>query len=95
MQIYPSAIYKLFSRKNPAISFLRALFVADITKIRGEIMSEILVVQSKVKEEIGKADMNCSGDLAEALSTVVEKKLARAIERAKANGRKTVRPEDL
>jgi histone H3/H4 len=58
-------------------------------------MSEILVVQSKVKEEIGKADMNCSGDLAEALSTVVEHKIKRAIERAKANGRKTVRPEDL
>ena len=64
-------------------------------KLRGEIMSEILVVQSKVKEEIGKADMNCSGDLAEALSVVVEHKIKRAIERAKANGRKTVRPEDL
>jgi histone H3/H4 len=58
-------------------------------------MTEILVVQSKVKETISKADMNSSGDLADALSAVVEKKLARAIERAKANGRKTVRPEDL
>jgi len=58
-------------------------------------MTEILVVQSKVKELISKHEMNSSGDLADALSAVVEKKLARAVERAKANGRKTVRPEDL
>jgi histone H3/H4 len=58
-------------------------------------MTELLVVQSKVKETISKADMNCSGDLSDALSAVVEKKLHRAVERAKANGRKTVRPEDL
>lgn len=55
----------------------------------------MLVVQSKVKELISKHEMNSSGDLADALSAVVEKKLARAVERAKANGRKTVRPEDL
>lgn len=58
-------------------------------------MAEMLVVQSKVKEFISKQDMNSSGDLADALSGVVEKLLTRAIERAKANGRKTVRPEDL
>lgn len=58
-------------------------------------MAELLVVTSKVKEFISKSDMNSSGDLAESLSSVVEKKLARAVERAKANGRKTVRPEDL
>jgi histone H3/H4 len=58
-------------------------------------MTEILVVQSKVKEVIAKHEMNSSGDLADALSAVVEKKLVRAVERAKANGRKTVRPEDL
>jgi histone H3/H4 len=58
-------------------------------------MTELLVVQSKVKEVISKHDMNSSGDLADALSVVVEKKLAKAVERAKANGRKTVRPEDL
>jgi histone H3/H4 len=58
-------------------------------------MTELLIVASKVKEFIGKADMNSSGDLAEALSGKVEHKLTRAIERAKANGRKTVRPEDL
>jgi histone H3/H4 len=58
-------------------------------------MAEMLVVVSKVKDVISAGDMNSSGDLAEALSAVVEKKLHKAIERAKANGRKTVRPEDL
>lgn len=58
-------------------------------------MTELLVVQSKVKDVISAAGMNSSGDLAEALSIVTEKKLIRAVERAKANGRKTVRPEDL
>lgn len=58
-------------------------------------MAELLVVTSKVKEMIGKADMNMAGDAAEALSGKVEWKVKRAIERAKANGRKTVRPEDF
>ena len=58
-------------------------------------MAELLVVTSKVKDFISKSDMNSSGDLAESLSSVVEKQLIRAVERAKANGRKTVRPEDI
>ena len=58
-------------------------------------MAELLVVTSKVKEAISKADMNCSGDAPDALSAVVEQILKKAVERAKANGRKTVRPEDF
>lgn len=58
-------------------------------------MAELLVVTSKVKEAISKADVNCSSDTPEALSAVVEAMLKKAIERAKANGRKTVRPEDF
>lgn len=58
-------------------------------------MTELLVVTSKVKEAISKADMNCSSDTPDALSSVVEFKIKKAVERAKANGRKTVRPEDF
>ncbi|MFH0715134.1 MAG: hypothetical protein V1847_05180 [Candidatus Diapherotrites archaeon] len=58
-------------------------------------MAELFVVTSKVKEAISKSDMNCAGDAAEALSAKVEWKIKRAVERAKANGRKTVRPEDF
>lgn len=53
------------------------------------------VVKTSVKEYIGKAEMNCAGDLDEALSKNVETLLKAAIGRAKANGRKTVRTEDL
>ncbi|OYT43744.1 MAG: DUF1931 domain-containing protein [Candidatus Aenigmarchaeota archaeon ex4484_56] len=58
-------------------------------------MAEMLVVQSKVKDVVKEEDMNMSGDFAEALSTKVEKLIKDAIERAKANGRKTLRGYDL
>ena len=58
-------------------------------------MAEVLVVASKVKEVISKAGFNTSGDFVEGLSKHVEAEVAKAIERCKANGRKTVRPEDI
>ncbi len=56
---------------------------------------EVLVVQSKVKETIKKHGMNTAGDFVEALSKEVEALIKKAVERAKANGRKTVRAADL
>lgn len=53
------------------------------------------IVASKVRENISGADMQCSGDLADAVSAKVEQMLAAAVDRAKENGRKTVRPCDL
>jgi len=58
-------------------------------------MAELLVVGSKVREVIKKGDMNMSGEFLDALSKKVEEEVKRAIERAKANGRKTVRENDL
>jgi len=58
-------------------------------------MAELLVVGSKVREVIKKGDMNMSGEFLDALSKKVEGEVKRAIERAKANGRKTVRENDL
>ncbi|MDO8647358.1 MAG: hypothetical protein Q7R70_03000 [Candidatus Diapherotrites archaeon] len=58
-------------------------------------MAELLVVTSKVKEAISKADMNCSSDTPDALSAHVDAVIQKAVARAKANGRKTVRPEDF
>lgn len=58
-------------------------------------MSEVFVVASKVKEAIGKQDLNTAGDAVEGLSAVVEAMIKKACERCKANGRKTVRPEDF
>lgn len=53
------------------------------------------VVASKLKELVKKHAMMSSGDLADALSKYLEEAVSKACERAKANGRKTVRPEDL
>jgi len=58
-------------------------------------MVEILVVQSKIKEVSRKMDMNMSGDFAEVLSKKVEAMVKEAGNRAKANGRKTLRGYDL
>jgi hypothetical protein len=56
---------------------------------------EVLVVVSKIKEFIKSKDCMTAGDLPDALSGQVYSMLERACERAKANKRSTVRPEDL
>jgi len=56
-------------------------------------MADSLVVRSKIKDYI--KDLNVSGDFAEALSKKCEQLIKDAIERAKANGRRTVQSRDL
>ena len=56
-------------------------------------MAEMLVIRSKIKDYC--KDCNVSGDFAEALSKKVEGLVSDAVERAKANGRKTVQARDL
>lgn len=59
-------------------------------------MSEVLVVASKVKKLIkDRAGMNTSASVMEALTKVVERECARAIERAQADKRKTVMDRDF
>ena len=53
------------------------------------------VVNSKIKEFINGKGMMSSGDLAEHASKFLEDALNMAVKRAQANGRKTVRGEDL
>ena len=53
------------------------------------------VVASKVKEFVKKHGLNSSSDLVDGLDRKIESLLKEAIERAKANGRKTLRPYDL
>ncbi len=54
-----------------------------------------LVVQSKVKEFIKKSKMNCSSDVMSALTAIIQDEVGKGINRAKANGRKTLRAADL
>jgi histone H3/H4 len=58
--------------------------------------SEVLVVVSKMKQYIkDKADMNTSGDVADILSVQMRRACDRAIEVARADGRKTVMAKDF
>lgn len=54
-----------------------------------------LVVASAAKDVIKKAEMNCGGDLCDALDKKIEQLINDAVARAKSNDRKTVRSGDL
>ncbi|HOX38224.1 MAG TPA: hypothetical protein PL033_09570 [Candidatus Brocadiia bacterium] len=56
---------------------------------------EILVVGSKVKAYLKSKDVLVSGEMIPAVSCKVACLLGKAVERCKANGRKTVKPCDL
>ena len=56
---------------------------------------DILVVGSKMKDVVKKAGCMSSGELIAAVSERVHEMLAAAVQRAKTNGRATVRPHDL
>ena len=58
-------------------------------------MSDMLVVASKIKESIKSSDMNTAGDAVDGLNAQVMKMVKSAVDRAKANGRKTVRAVDF
>lgn len=58
-------------------------------------MSEVLVVQSKVKEYIKGKGCQTSADAIDALSKKVTDLLNDAVERAKSNGRSTVKDRDV
>jgi histone H3/H4 len=71
------------------------MFVNTSTEI-GVDMSEVLVVASKVKALIKKqSEMNTSSNVMEALTKIIEREVSRAIERAKADKRKTVMDRDF
>jgi histone H3/H4 len=53
------------------------------------------VVASAVKELLKKMSMMTAGDFPEAVSAFVEEAVKKAAQRAKENGRVTVRPADI
>ena len=58
-------------------------------------MAEILVIKSKVRQYAKKKKMSFGGDAAEALSKEVARLVDKAIERAKANRRSTIKGRDI
>lgn len=53
----------------------------------------MIIVKAKIKSVV--SGYNVASDVAEALNTRVEEMLKKAVERAEANGRKTVMAKDL
>ncbi|HZL72780.1 MAG TPA: hypothetical protein VFC86_09985 [Planctomycetota bacterium] len=58
-------------------------------------MAEMLVIQSKVRDQVKKAKLRLSGDAIEALSKAVADLINRAGARAKANKRQTIKASDI
>ena len=58
-------------------------------------MADMLIVGSKVKAFIKEKGCKTAGDTMEALSACVARCLDKAVERARANKRATVKPQDL
>ncbi len=58
-------------------------------------MAETLVVQSKIREIIKAQDCSTSEEAIQAISAEVERLVQKAVERTKANGRKTVKGSDI
>ena len=58
-------------------------------------LRELTIVQTRVHELIRARDKRVSDKFLVALSEHVEQVIARSIDRATANGRSTVRPEDI
>ena len=56
---------------------------------------ELLIVQSKVREFIRSKERRVSDEFIQALSAHVEHVVEKAISRCTANGRSTLRPEDI
>ncbi|MFZ3231705.1 MAG: hypothetical protein WA160_15965 [Pseudobdellovibrio sp.] len=63
---------------------------------RSSMANEVLVVVSKMKQHIRDlSDMNTSEDVNQILSDIVRRECEKAIERARADGRKTVMARDF
>ena len=58
-------------------------------------MAEILVIQSKVRDMIKAEGCATSQEAVEALSKEIETIVKKAVGRAKENGRKTVKGQDI
>ena len=58
-------------------------------------MAELLVVKSKVREYARRKKVNLGGDATQALSKEVARLIDRAVERARANRRSTIKGRDV
>lgn len=75
---------------------LRARLMRQMQGNSKPVEKDVLVVASKLKKYIKeRADMNCAGDVMEALSDLIRLHANDAVDRARADGRKTVKARDF
>ena len=87
----------LFDHAADTDSIVRMLdgFIYNGEPLKARKSREIVVVGSKVKEVIREAGLRSDGELVQAVSDRVHEMLEVAIDRARSNKRRTVRPWDL
>ena len=81
--------------KRKATTKKKATTKRGTTAKRSSKSKEVLAVASKVKAALKSSGCNTSGDAIEGLNDVIYWYCEQAAERAKANGRKTVRRHDF
>tara|TARA_B100000886_G_C20353018_1_gene461739 strand:- start:256 stop:594 length:339 start_codon:yes stop_codon:yes gene_type:complete len=97
-----------YAPKDPPISQRLPSGGGDSDELRARLMrqmasgakpaesKDVLIVASKLKKYIKeRGDMNCSAEVMEALSDIVRHHANDAIDRARADGRKTVKGRDF
>lgn len=79
------------------IPFFSKVFIIclNLALYGGINMAEVLVVASKIKDAIKTEGCNTASDAVDAISAKVAKMVKEAADRAKENGRKTVRACDF
>ncbi len=68
--------------------------MSENTEVKKE-SGGLLIVQSKVRDLIREKEMRTSDEFINALSDYVRGAVEKAVQRAKENGRSTLRPADL
>ncbi len=69
---------------------------SDSNSSNENLPNDILVVVSKMKAYVkAKGDLNTSADVSDALSDIIRRECDKAIERARADGRKTLMGKDF
>ena len=75
---------------------LRARLMRQMGQVGKPAEKDVLIVASKLKKYIkDRGDMSCSADVLEALSDMIRIQANDAIDRARADGRKTVKARDF
>ena len=75
---------------------LRARLLRQMKRDAQPSEKDVLVVASKLKKYIKeRGDMSCSADVLEAVSDIIRLQANDAIDRARADGRKTVKARDV